>query len=145
MQITSDFQRYYSCGLIEVFKDIPFIPELRIGKGRIDLGTKDGKYGIEIKSSVGDLKSGCGLNQENFEYGYVACPENVICQAIGYLYLCDMKHSGVLMLKGNGIKMIKPAIWNADNCKDKPLPIIKTWLDCDNISLILDGREPIEL
>lgn len=143
MIIRSDFQRYYSNGLMEVFKDIPFVPELKVGKGYIDLGTQDGVYGIEIKSSIGDLKSGNGLNQENFEYGYVACPRNLLCQTIGYLYLCGMEHSGVLMIEEDGVSMIKPAKWNMDKCRKKPTPIMKAFMNADNIARILDDEEPI--
>lgn len=149
MTIRSDFQRYYSDGLMEVFKDIPFVPELNVGRCRIDLGTQDGVYGIEIKSSVSDLKSGNGLNQENFEYGYVACPRNILCQTIGYLYLCGMEHSGVLMVEKNCVAMIKPAVWNSEKCRENPLPVMKRFINCDEIARILydaykDGNEKVE-
>ena len=136
MQITSDFQRYYSDGLMQVFKGIDFVPELRIGNKRIDLGTQDGEYGIEIKSSHSDLKSGSGLNQEEFEYGYVACPKDLVCYAIGWLYVNGMEKTGVLLIERDGVSLIKPAVWNHEKCRIKPVPIIKGYFS-DKITQIL--------
>lgn len=136
MHITSDFQRYYSDGLMQVFKDIAFVPELRIGNKRIDLGTQDGEYGIEIKSCHADLKSGYGLNQEEFEYGYVACPKDLVCYAIGWLYVNGMEKTGVLMLEKNAVSLIKPAVWNYEKCRIKPFPVTKQYYT-DKITQIL--------
>lgn len=63
---------------------------------RVDLGSGDFKYGIEIKSGKADLKTGYGLNQESFAYGYVICPEKIVDTVIGYLYINDYHHTGVL-------------------------------------------------
>lgn len=138
MHITSDFQRCYSNNLMEVFKEIPFVPELRVGKKRIDLGTQDGQYGIEIKSCHSDLKSGAGLNQEEFEYGYVACPKELVCYAIGYLYVNGMKKTGVLLIEHDGVSLIKPAIWNHEKCRTRPIIYIKQYFS-DEITRILQG------
>ena len=101
MIVKSDFQRYHGRRLQEAFSEIGIhlIEEMQVGKhGRIDLGTADGKYGIEIKSGVTDLKSGCGLNQEAFAYPYLVIPEKNLVQAIGHLYVKGMNRTGVICI-----------------------------------------------
>lgn len=101
MTVKSDFQQYHGRRIQEVFYEngIHLIEEMRVGKHRrIDLGTADGKYGIEIKSGVADLKSGCGLNQEAFAYPYLVIPEKNLVQAIGTLYVKGMNRTGVICI-----------------------------------------------
>lgn len=116
--MSSDFQEYHSGVLMDLFKqgcDLQFVEEFSVGKHRIDLGTSDYRYGIEIKSSVGDLKSGCGLNQENFEFGYVVAPLSIACQVIGYLYMCGMENTGFIAIANDKYTMVKPAIANINS------------------------------
>ena len=114
--MSSDFQEYHSNFLIELFSegcDLRFFEEMPVGKHRIDLGTNDYRYGIEIKSNVGDLKSGCGLNQENFAFGYVVAPLNIACQVIGYLYMRGMENTGFIGITNDDkYTLVKPATMN---------------------------------
>lgn len=120
----SEYQDYWDCTLRYLFNGeddkpyIPFVSELHIrhvaGNKTIDLGTQNMEYGIEIKSGVGDLKSGCGLNQNNFKYGYVLIPEKCECQCIGYLFIKGMRNTGVIVsTEKNKIHLVKPAYANA--------------------------------
>ena len=104
--------------LIEAFQRIGWRASKEVGVscgGRIDVVAEspDGiKYGLEIKSSVSDLHSGYGLNQEaeDFDYGYVICDNNLIELVIGDLYLLGMNRTGVIEVREEGLRIIKPAI-----------------------------------
>ena len=72
--------------------------------------------GIEIKSSIYDLKSGYGLNFRNYMYEYLALLDDssaFVERAIGHLYLRGCQHVGVLIMLSNdggfGIRLIKEA------------------------------------
>ena len=65
---------------ITLYDEMPVTEGRRTTK-RIDLGTPDYRYGIEIKSGTVDLKSGCGLNQEKFIYPYVLIHVKCLAQA----------------------------------------------------------------
>lgn len=102
--MNSYFQEKHSKVLKEIFSSegVYFIEELQVGRhNRIDLGTMDQKYGIEIKSGVVDLKSGCGLNQEAFAFPYIVIPEKNLVQAIGWLYVNGMNRTGVICIDDN--------------------------------------------
>lgn len=126
--MNSDFQEYHSNFLKELFSegcDLRFFEEMSVGKHRIDLGTSDYCYGIEIKSSIGDLKSGCGLNQENFAFGYVVAPLNIACQVIGYLYMCGMENTGFIGITNDDkYTLVKPAILNTRSKGSKNFNVI---------------------
>ena len=114
----SYFQERHGNRLAKGFAEacgLHFYEELPLGKRRIDLGTDDHQFGIEIKSSVADLKSGCGLNQELFEYGYVVAPMNIACQVIGHLYMCGMENTGFIGITDDDkYTLVKPAKANGD-------------------------------
>ena len=114
----SYFQQHHGDQLARIFAEaceLLFYEEMTIEGGRIDLGTDDNQYGIEIKSSVGDLKSGCGLNQEFFEFGYVAAPLKIACQVIGYLYMCCMDNTGFIGITDDDrYCLVKPAKANTN-------------------------------
>lgn len=103
----SNFQRVVSMELIALFyktANIIFREEQVCGCNgqRIDLGTDDGRFGIEIKSNTVDLKSGCGLNQEKYTFGYVCAPLKIAHQVIGYLYMKGMENTGVIAIDNDG-------------------------------------------
>ena len=109
----SYFQDYHSKIIKDIFSELELQDEMPVGKKRVDLGTLDYRYGIEIKSGHGDLKSGCGLNQCKFSYGYIICPEKLVPYAIGYLYLKGMQETGVIGIDdNNNYLMFKPASFN---------------------------------
>lgn len=110
----SRFQDYHGDALKRIFREhlgIDFISEMPCGDGcRIDLGTSDMKYGIEIKSNITDLKSGYGLNQDKFCWGYVVAPRQLMCQTVGYLYMRGMERAGVIgIAEDDSYYLAKPA------------------------------------
>lgn len=114
----SDFQKVVSMELIALFyktANIIFYEEQKCGRNgqRIDLGTLDGRFGIEIKRNTVDLKSGCGLNQEKYTFGYVCAPLKIAHQVIGYLYMNGMEHTGVIAIDDDGdYTLVKNALPN---------------------------------
>lgn len=128
----SDFQNYHASRLKEAFYEFAtFIDEMPTKQGRIDLGTVDMKYGIEIKSSVGDLKSGYGLNQEEFAYPYVLVPQKCVTQALGWLQQQFMYRTGVICIcDSGGYRMYKKATPTVGICKSVGvLEVISGWGD----------------
>ena len=86
------------------------------GSKRIDLGTSDFKYGIEIKKTVADFNSGCGLNQERFAYGYVLCPRRIAAPIIGHLYLQGFSYTGLISVDDDDhFEILKPATFNPNS------------------------------
>lgn len=67
--------------------------------------------GIEIKISAHDMHSGYGMNQEQFDYGYLMVPENLIERAIGHLYKHGMNSTGVMTYDpiSKQPRLVKPA------------------------------------
>lgn len=78
---------------------------------RIDLASLDGEYGFEFKSGHYDLNTGCGLNQNNFKYGYLVVPDKYKFYAIGKLYCNEQWDSGLISVLEDGkhISLIKPS------------------------------------
>ena len=116
----SSFQEWHSTRLKIGFyetKGIQFIEEMVLpDRRRVDLCTRSRKYGIEIKSGVGDLKSGNGLNVNDFEYAYVVIPEKCVNHAIGYLYTTNRFQAGVIGIdEDNHYYLAKCAQANLDS------------------------------
>lgn len=97
------------------------------GRRSIDLGTTDFKYGIEIKKSMADARTGYGLNQESFAYGYVLCPDRIVEPMIGHLYIGGYSCTGVITISDNDeFEIVKPARYNHNSCytpKEYPHPL----------------------
>ena len=111
-------------GLLKEEIALTFKEQMTVATGSIDLGTEDYQYGIEIKSSVADLKSGCGLNQEEFEYPYLLIAERHLIQAVGWLYVCGMERTGVICTTNDNeayhlSKFAIPRSYSAIGSRDK--------------------------
>ena len=94
------------CTLPFLKKEVPIVVD---GKRRYcDLaGEYEGfTYGIEVKVYSGDFETGCGLNQENFDFGYVAVPTELLATAIGKLYLKGFHKTGVLEYRRTDGKIV---------------------------------------
>lgn len=116
---SSEFQLFHQNRFINFGNaiGINFIPEMWLPGGRyVNLGTKDRKYGIEIKSGTGDLKTGYGLNVDDFEFSYIAIPEKFVNQAIGYSYINGHDKCGVIaILNNNRYSLAKAAKANLNS------------------------------
>jgi hypothetical protein len=110
----SALTKYIESGFKSTF---PFLEiEYPMGDGRrCDLGGiyEGYSYGIEIKISIADMNTGYGMNQEKFNFGYLAVPEKLVKYAIGYLYVNGLRNTGVLgvSFKG-GVSLHKTAVIN---------------------------------
>ena len=96
----------------------PFLErEYPLGGGcRCDLGGIYGgnSYGIEVKTSIPDMRSGFGLNQEKFDFGYLAVLPAMVEFAIGHLYVKGFHKTGVIAVdvENNCYEIVKPAEFN---------------------------------
>ena len=143
----SEWQNFHSENLYNIFSSfgIELYAELHIHKNlsrsvRIDLGSKDFKYGVEIKSGMGDLKTGCGLNQELFAYGYVVCPEKIAPYVIGYLFLNDMNYTGVISWDGERYEFLKPARFNPNSFCEH-MNLAEELLSLGDIGHLIEARK----
>lgn len=150
----SNYQDKHARFMITIFDylGIELCEELNIPgtTHRIDLGSRDFKYGIEIKSGSADFATGCGTNQEYFAYGYLLCSDHFSAPAIGRLYQKGMFHTGVIVWDGYYYRIIKPARYNHNSLWAKQATSKeqeKEWLfpfANNELTTILDRRESDE-
>ena len=118
--------RYIEQSFLATF---PFLTnEHQQGRCRCDLGgTFDGmSYGIEVKTSVADMNTGYGLNQEKYDFGYLAVPKRLVKYAIGHLHINGYYKTGVIAVdeKNNSYQVVKNAMFNPKELKHPALYFI---------------------
>lgn len=149
----SIWQDKNAINLKRIFKGfgIDLLEELRVPGDtpkqypRIDLGTPDFKYGIEIKSSRVDLRSGFGLNQEKFAYGYVVCPMEITDVVIGHLYLRGFHSTGVIDTDGDTYWIVKPARFNSSSLYKNTNDIADIFMNAGDIGFLNYSKKQQDL